>query len=68
MPEPRRVTANEVSDDVVGQLEVALRAGDAHVPEVGGQRREEVPERGLLAVPQGQAEDGKRGGSTVNST
>ena len=60
MPEPRRVTAGEVSDDIFGQLEVALRAGNAHVPKVGGQRRQEVPEQGLLAVPQGQAEDGKR--------
>ena len=60
MTEPRRVTVREVGDDVFGHLEVALRAGDVHMPEVGGQRRQEVSERGLLSIPQCQAENCKR--------
>jgi len=60
VPEARGVAVREVGGDVLGQLEVALGAGDADVPEVGGQRRQEVSEWSLLAVPQGQAEDSKR--------
>ena len=37
------LTVREVGDDVFGQLEVALGAGDAHVPQVGGQRRQKAP-------------------------
>ena len=44
MPEAHRVAVREVGGDVFGQLEVALGAGDAHMSEVGGQRRQEVSE------------------------
>ena len=60
MPEAHRVAVRELGGDVFGQLEVSLGADDAHVPEVGGQRRQEVPGGGLLAIPQSQAKDGER--------
>ena len=60
MPEAHRVAVREVGGDVFGQLEVPLGADDAHVPEVGGQRRQEISGGSLLAIPQGQAKDGER--------
>ena len=60
MSESRRVTARDLGDEIFGQLEIPLRAGHADVAQIGREGGEPAVQRGLLPIPQGQAEDGKR--------